>query len=70
VQRGVARLVSHSVPGYVTGDARLGWEAAKGVTLAVAAQNLFAPRHLEFFRDEFPNPGIRRSVFVSATWRR
>jgi len=70
VQRAVGRLVSHRVPRYVTGDARVAWEATKGFTLAVAGQNLFAPRHLEFFRDDFPQPGVRRSAYVSATWRR
>jgi iron complex outermembrane receptor protein len=70
VQRAVGRLASHNVPRYVTGDARLAWQAPKGVELAVAGQNLFAPRHLEFFRDDFPQAGVRRSVFVSATWRR
>jgi len=70
VQRAVGRLVSHGVPRYVTGDARVGWAAGKGLTLAVAGQNLFAPRHVEFFRDDFPQPGVRRSVYVSATWRR
>ena len=70
MQRAVGRLVARSVPGYVTGDARVAWEPAKGVTFAVAAQNLFAPRHVEFYRTEFPPPGVRRSVFVSATWRR
>jgi outer membrane receptor protein involved in Fe transport len=69
-QRAVGRLVSHSVPRYVTGDARVAWEAIRGFTLAVAGQNLFAPRHVEFFRDDFPQPGVRRGVFVSATWRR
>jgi iron complex outermembrane receptor protein len=70
VQRVVGRLVSHRVPRYVTGDARVAWEATKGFTFAAAGQNLFAPRHLEFFRDDFPQPGVRRSVFVCATWRR
>jgi iron complex outermembrane receptor protein len=70
VQRAVGRLVSHSVPRYVTGDARLAWDATTDLTLAVAGQNLFSPRHLEFFRDDFSQPGVRRSVFVSATWRR
>ena len=70
MQRATGRLASHDVPRYVTGDARVGWEAVKGLTLAVAAQNLFAPDHVEFFRDEFPTPGVRRSLFVSATWRR
>ena len=70
VQRAVGRLVYREVPSYVTGDARVGWQVAPGVQLAVAGQNLFAPGHIEFFRTEFAPVGIRRSVFVSVTWRR
>lgn len=69
VQRGVSRIVFNGVPSYVTGDARLGWQAAKGVTFAVAAQNLWAPNHVEFARNDFEPIGIRRSVHVSVTWR-
>ena len=70
VQRAVARLQSHDVPGYVTGDARVAWTIGHGLTLAATAQNLWAPNHVEFFRDEFPTPGIRRSAYVSVQWRR
>jgi iron complex outermembrane receptor protein len=69
-QRAVSRLRARDVPGYVTGDARLAWAAANGLTLAAAAHNLFAPRHVEFFTSDFPTPGVRRSVYVSVTWRR
>jgi iron complex outermembrane receptor protein len=70
VQRFVSRLASHSVPRYVTGDARVGWRIDDRLTVAVAGQNLFSPGHVEFYRDDFPATGIRRSVYVSATWRR
>jgi iron complex outermembrane receptor protein len=70
VQRAVGHLESHDVPGYVTGDARVAWTLRDGLTLAAAAQNLWAPNHVEFFRNEFPTPGIRRSAYVSMTWRR
>jgi iron complex outermembrane receptor protein len=70
VQRAVSHLESHDVPSYVTGDARVAWTVRNGLTLAAAAQNLWAPNHVEFFRDEFPTPGIRRSAYVSVTWRR
>jgi iron complex outermembrane receptor protein len=70
VQRAVGHLHSHNVPGYVTGDARVAWTIGHGLTLAAAAQNLWAPNHVEFFRDEFPTPGIRRSAYVSVQWRR
>ena len=68
--RAVSRLAARDVPGYVTGDARVAWTAANGLTLAAAAHNLFAPRHVEFFTSDFPTPGVRRSVYFSATWRR
>ncbi|HET9010768.1 MAG TPA: TonB-dependent receptor, partial [Gemmatimonadaceae bacterium] len=70
VQRAVGRLVFNGVPSYVTGDARVGWEVAKGVTVAVAGQNLWAPNHVEFGRNDFEPAGIRRSVHASVTWRR
>jgi iron complex outermembrane recepter protein len=70
VHRSVGRLAWNDVPRYTTADARIGWDVASGVTLAAAAQNLFAPRHVEFFRSEFPEPGIRRSAYFSVTWRR
>jgi iron complex outermembrane receptor protein len=70
VQRAVSRIVMNEVPSYVTGDARVGWELARGVQLAVAGQNLFAPGHVEFFRNGFTPTGIRRSAHVSVTWRR
>jgi iron complex outermembrane receptor protein len=69
-QRFMGRLVTHDIPHYVTADARLGWQIGRGVTVAVAGQNLFAPNHVEFFRDEFAAVGIRRSVYASMTWRR
>jgi iron complex outermembrane receptor protein len=70
VQRAVSRIVFNGVPSYVTGDARVGWGVASGVTLALAAQNLWAPDHVEFARSDFQPIGIRRSAFVSVTWRR
>jgi iron complex outermembrane recepter protein len=70
VHRAVGRLAWNDVPRYATADARVAWEVADGVTVAAAAQNLFAPRHVEFFRTEFTQPGIRRSAYVSVTWRR
>jgi iron complex outermembrane recepter protein len=70
VHRAVGRLVSNDVPRYATGDVRLAWGVANGLTLAAAAQNLFAPRHIEFYRTEFQEPGVRRSVHFSVTWRR
>ena len=69
-QRAVSQIVFHGVPRYVTGDARVGWQVVNGVTLAVAAQNLWAPNHVEFPRNDFEPIGIRRSVHVSVTWRR
>jgi iron complex outermembrane receptor protein len=70
VQRAVSQIVFNGVPSYVTGDARVGWQMTSGVMFAVAAQNLWAPNHVEFPRSDFEPIGIRRSVHASVTWRR
>ena len=70
IHRAVSRLPSRAIPAYQTADVRAGWTVGADVTLAVAGQNLFAPNHPEFFRDDAPPIGIRRSVVASLTWRR
>jgi iron complex outermembrane receptor protein len=68
--RFAGRIRSHDIPRYTTGDARLAWRTARGLTLAITGRNLFQPHHTEFFRDEIAASGIRRSVFASLTWQR
>jgi iron complex outermembrane receptor protein len=68
--RFAGRLRSHDIPGYVTADARLGWQLSNGLTVSVVGRNLLQPHHVEFFRDDVAPVGIRRNVFASLTWRR
>jgi iron complex outermembrane receptor protein len=68
--RFMSRLPSRDIPRYVTADARLAWPLSRSLTLAVAGQNLLQPHHAEFFPDDRPLVGIRRSVYASLTWRR
>ncbi|MQA28515.1 MAG: TonB-dependent receptor plug domain-containing protein [Luteitalea sp.] len=70
IYRFVGRLPSHDIPGYVTADARLGWQLSNQVTVAIAGHNLLQPHHVEFFRDDVAPVGIRRSVYATLTWRR
>lgn len=67
--RAVGRLQSHEVPSFVTGDARIGWQHG-GLSLSLVGQNLFQDDHDEFYPDDRPRVGIRRSVYASATWRK
>jgi iron complex outermembrane recepter protein len=68
--RFMSRLRAHDIPGYVTADARLGWQLPRGMTVAIVGQNLLQDHHAEFFPDARPLVGIRRSVYASVTWRR
>ena len=66
----VGPLRSHDIPGYVTADARVGWQLSPRVTVAIVGQNLLQDHHAEFFPDDRPLVGIRRSVYATVTWRR
>ena len=68
--RYVSGLPTQQVPDYATMDARLSWRLVPTVSVAVTGQNLFQPHHPEFGGDPGPLVGIRRSVFVSFTWRK
>ncbi|MGZ4958118.1 MAG: TonB-dependent receptor plug domain-containing protein [Methylomonas sp.] len=63
-----------SVPAYTTFDARLAYEAYKGVELSFVAQNLFSPRHPEY-RDSsavsLPASSVEvpRSIYGKIDWR-
>ncbi|MCK9608549.1 MAG: TonB-dependent receptor [Methylomonas sp.] len=73
--RHVGRLnaVNQSVPAYTTFDARLAYEPIAGMEWSLVAQNIFAPRHLEFrdsaavsltdFTTEVP-----RSIYGKFSW--
>ena len=47
--RYVGALPALAVNAYQTADARLGWHFAKKFDLSVTGQNLFQPRHAEFW---------------------
>lgn len=73
--RHVGRLnaVNQSVPAYTTFDARFAYEPIAGMEWSLVAQNIFAPRHLEFrdsaavsltdFTTEVP-----RSIYGKFSW--
>ena len=71
--RYVDDLSSLHVPSYVTADARLAWHPTKNLELAIVGQNLFEPRHAEFFQTNFGVPGrpaeVQRGVYGKLTWR-
>ncbi len=46
--RQVGNLANQHVPGYVTGDAHLGWEPTHRVEVGLYGRDLFAPQHAEF----------------------
>jgi iron complex outermembrane receptor protein len=68
--RYVSELHGQNVPAYSTGDARLAWCFAPQFEIALAGQNLLQPHHPEFGGDAGPLVGIRRSAYVTVTWRR
>lgn len=64
-----SHLPSHQISGYQTADLHLGWQVNDRVALSMTGQNLLQSDHPEFFRDEIPPVGIRRSVYAAITWR-
>lgn len=73
--RHVGRLnaVNQGVPAYTTFDARLAYEPIAGMEWSVVAQNIFAPRHLEF-RDTAAvsltdiTTEVPRSIYGKFSW--
>jgi iron complex outermembrane receptor protein len=55
--RQVGNLPNQRVPGYVTGDAHLGWEPTHRVEIGLYGRDLFTPQH-----PEFGTPASRREV--------
>lgn len=58
------------VPAYSAGDVRLAWRLARYLELTAAGQNLLQPHHPEFAGDPATLVGIKRSGYLSLTWRR
>jgi len=66
----VSALGVGPVPSYTRVDTRVGWRAGESVEFSVGAQNLLAPRHLEFLDAVQVTPSyVERSVFGKVTWR-
>ncbi|HTA41057.1 MAG TPA: TonB-dependent receptor [Bryobacteraceae bacterium] len=68
--RYVGALPWYQVPGYETGDARIAWRPVRHIELAVTAQNLLQPHHIEYGGDPGPLVGIKRNAFGSLTFRK
>jgi iron complex outermembrane receptor protein len=67
--RYVSRLPAGPVPGYATSNLRIGWQLGRGLELAVVGQDLHAPRHVEWLAGADTTTPVRRSGYVSLTWR-
>lgn len=65
--RYVGALPDPALPAYCEASARLAWQAAQGLELALSGQNLLHERHLEFPATQ--GEWIVRSVQVGAQWR-
>jgi hypothetical protein len=70
VYRHVSALPAQLVGSYSTGDLRMGWTISRNVSMAIAGQDLFAPRHAEFAREPGPGISIKRSAHATFTWQR
>lgn len=60
-----------SIPGYVTGDARIAWKPTKNLELSLIGRNLLQKRHPEYI-PEFINTvasEVPTSVFGKITWK-
>jgi iron complex outermembrane receptor protein len=68
--RFASRLEARDIPRYQTADLRLGWKASDQLEVSVTGRDLLQSDHPEFFRDEIPPVGVRRSIFASVIWRR
>jgi iron complex outermembrane receptor protein len=68
--RYASALPARVVKAYATADVRLGYQVAPGVSLSISGQNLLQPHHLEFGHDPGPIVAVRRSGYISLSWRR
>ncbi|HSR35810.1 MAG TPA: hypothetical protein VLL73_01420, partial [Desulfurivibrionaceae bacterium] len=68
--RYVDNLPAYGLDSYLTLDARIGWQAAPGLELALVGRNLLDDGHPEFgqrYINIVPSE-IERSVYGKATW--
>ncbi|MEO8098727.1 MAG: TonB-dependent receptor plug domain-containing protein [Acidobacteriota bacterium] len=68
--RQMSAVVGQRVPGYVTGDIRLGRTIANGLEFSLVGRNLLQPSHFEYGGNPGPLVGIKRSFFLKLTWSR
>ena len=66
--RYVSAIPNQRVPSYSTGDVRLERRLGKYFALALVGQNLLQPSHFEYGGDPGGLVGIKRSVYLKATW--
>ena len=66
--RHVSALPAPVVASYTATDVRLAWRPTRQLTLALLAQNVFDPNHVEFNAVNVASQ-IPRSVFASLEWR-
>jgi iron complex outermembrane receptor protein len=66
--RWVSSLPSPEVPGYVTLDVHLGWQAGRRLELALVGRDLLEGRHAEFGPATASREEVERSLYGKATW--
>jgi iron complex outermembrane receptor protein len=68
--RHVSELPAAAIDAYTTADVRLGWLLSPDVELAIVGHDLGQRHHVEWPGGSGVNTGIRRSGYVSLTFRR
>jgi iron complex outermembrane receptor protein len=68
--RHISKLPAAAVDAYTTADLRLGWQVTPNIELAVVGQDLGQRHHVEWPSGSGANVGIRRSGYISLTFRR
>ena len=66
--RVVSAVPDLNVPGYSTGDARIGWRSRGPWGFEVVGQNLLQPWHFEYAGLPGGPVGVKRSIFGGVTW--
>jgi iron complex outermembrane receptor protein len=67
--RYVSALPAGPIPAYSTSDVRIAWVPAPNLELALVGRNLHEARHVEWPAGAGANVQIRRTAYVSLTWR-
>jgi iron complex outermembrane receptor protein len=67
--RHVGALPNPVVPDYTTLDMRINWRLRPNLDLALTAQNLLGPEHVEFGDQAATRSSFERNLFLKLTWR-